>query len=129
MRILLTILAVTLLASARPSLTGNWRNQGGSLTLKETAHGLDINGCAHPYEGPEPGSSNFLLTRLTRTAEGYHLYSESRRTTQEADGPIRVLFQEIDTDYQLVEEGRLRVTTVWKNGTRRLVSEYTRADD
>lgn len=129
MRIALTLLALTMMALARPSLTGHWRNQNASLTLKETAQGLEIEGFAHPHEGPEPGSSNFLLTRLSKTPAGYHLYSESRRTTQEVGGPIQVLFQETNTDYQLTEEGSLRVTTVWENGTRRLVSEYTRADD
>lgn len=123
------MIALTALAVARPSLSGSWRSQVGQVFLRETPEGLEIDGFRHPYEGPEPGSSNFLVTRLVRTSEGYHLYSESRRTTREEGGPIRVIFQESDIEYQLIGEGKLRVTTVYENGSRRLVSEYWRVDD
>lgn len=90
MRTVLVMLALTALAVARPSLSGNWRSQVGQVSLREMPEGLEIDGqlflTGQDDEGPEPGSSNFLVTRLTRTSEGYHLYRESRRTTQEEAG-------------------------------------------
>lgn len=99
------MLGLTALALARPSLSGNWRSLVGQVTLREMPEGLEIDGqlflTGQDGEGPEAGSSNFLVTRLTRTSDGYHLHSESRRTTWEEGGPIRLIFQETDTDFQL----------------------------
>lgn len=68
-----------------------------------------------------------MLTRLTGASDGYRLYREVRRATQEAGEPIRVRFLETEVSYEW-SGGHLRVTTVWDNGAQREVRVYDRTD-
>jgi len=131
-----SLLLLALLAAAGPGFSGHWinlQNPNRELQITETSAGLELDNQFHPLdqaqEGPQPGSSNFLFSKLTHDLAGYHLYCESRQTTRGPDGAILILFYEVHTDYQLLPSGHLLVKETCgsrRDGFRNLESEYVR---